>query len=185
MKTKVRTYIIRPYLLLFSLTSMLYLLPLLFLLCYHHSLFCLLHSLWHFSPSYPPFLFPSHPPSLPLSLPSLTPPLPSSLSPSLTHSPHTAVNASAQKLSTVFEQLFLEVVLSWDHPLPFNDSCRACRAPESVADAKWVQCERCVCVSVYVCGSGSVVIVCVCLCACVYVCGCVCVCMFVFMYVFC
>ena len=55
---------------------------------------------------------------------------------------HLAVNASAQKLSIVFERMFLEVVLAWDAPLPFVDSCHACRSPDSVSETKWVQCER-------------------------------------------
>ena len=54
------------------------------------------------------------------------------------------LNTNAQKLAVVFERMFLETVLSWDHPLPFTDSCHSCRghAP-CVEDKKHIQCERC------------------------------------------
>ena len=41
------------------------------------------------------------------------------------------LNVHAQKLAVVFERMFLEVVLSWDNPLPFSDSCHCCRSMES------------------------------------------------------
>ena len=41
------------------------------------------------------------------------------------------LNVHAQKLAVVFERMFLEVVLSWDNPLPFSDSCHGCRSMES------------------------------------------------------
>jgi hypothetical protein len=37
------------------------------------------------------------------------------------------MNLAAQKLIIIFERTFLEVVLTWDHPLPYIDSCHACR----------------------------------------------------------
>jgi hypothetical protein len=37
------------------------------------------------------------------------------------------MNLAAQKLIIIFERMFLEVVLTWDHPLPYIDSCHACR----------------------------------------------------------
>jgi hypothetical protein len=55
-----------------------------------------------------------------------------------------ALNAAAQKLAVVFERMFLETVLSYDHPLPFTDSCHFCRGHEPcVVDKKHIQCERC------------------------------------------
>ena len=125
---------------------------------FHHLLLTYLHLLCSSPPFFSPFLSRTHILFPPISLSSFSPPLiflshPLTPTPTLPLTLHlslphptppslSAVNASAQKLSIVFEQLFLEVVLSWDNPLPFNDSCRACRAHESVADAKWVQCER-------------------------------------------
>ena len=82
----------------------------------------------------------------PLSMPS-TPVLSSLLTVLTSYSSFSsflAVNASAQKLAIVFERMMLEVVLSWEAPLPFADSCHICRSLEAASEAKWVQCERCV-----------------------------------------
>lgn len=56
---------------------------------------------------------------------------------------NSAVKLSAQKVLLVFERMFFETVLCWDNPLPFHDSCHACRSPHPIAISKAAVCDRC------------------------------------------
>jgi hypothetical protein len=56
---------------------------------------------------------------------------------------NSAVKVSAQKLLVVFERLFYETVLCWENPLPFQDSCHACRSPHPIPAGKIAVCDRC------------------------------------------
>jgi len=56
---------------------------------------------------------------------------------------NSAVKLSAQKVLTIFERLFFETVLCWDSPLPFHDSCHACRSPHPISVSKAAVCDRC------------------------------------------
>jgi hypothetical protein len=61
----------------------------------------------------------------------------------LTYHSEVSVNGQAAlKVASVFERLFLEVVLSWDNPLARNDCCNVCRFDDTENHSRITICDR-------------------------------------------
>ena len=57
---------------------------------------------------------------------------------------NSAVKTAAQKFLLLFERLFFETVLCWDHALPSHDSCHGCRSVVPIeGGSKIAVCDRC------------------------------------------